>query len=307
MIRYRFPAMGNQIMVFLDSKKESHKVEIAQTREWFQEWEQILSRFRSDSELSQVNQRAGQPTQVSETYWQVFQASLAAYRLSDRLITPTILPALEAAGYTQSFDDMPQQVALPKNQPQPITDLRRITLDTKQHTIQLPAGTKLDFGGVGKGWAAHQAMLRLQHLGPVLVDAGGDIAVSAPRRDGRPWFIGVADPLNDLRDLDKLSIARGGIATSGRDRHHWLQNGAPRHHLIDPRTGRPAETDVLSTTVVAADVIAAETASKTVLILGSHVGLTWLEKQPDMYGLAVLEDGTVIYSKTFQHAARSLA
>lgn len=307
MIRYRFPAMGNQVLILLDSHQESHKAPLARAAQWFQEWEQALSRFRPESELCRLNRRAGQPTAVSETLWQVFQASLDAYQLSGGLVTPAVLPSLEIAGYTRSFADLPYHVAPSNDIPQQTTDLRQVQFDPAQRTLQLPAGMRLDFGGVAKGWAAHQTMLRLQHLCPKLVDAGGDIAISDLRSDGQPWPIGLADPLNDLRDLEQLRVGRGGVATSGRDRHRWRQNGAARHHLIDPRSGQPAETDILSATVIAADVLAAETAAKTVLILGSRRGLDWLEKQPGLAGIVVLEDGTVIYSRDFQPAVRSMA
>lgn len=307
MIEYRFPAMGSQILVALDSRQEDLKPQVAAVSEWFETWEAALSRFRPDSELSYVNRQAGGPVQVSEIFCQVLEASLAAYRLSNRLITPAILPALESAGYTQSFEHMPYNVAQTGDPHHPVEGLLRIKREPHTRTLHLPPGMKLDFGGVAKGWAAHQAMLRLQHLAPAMVDAGGDIAISGVRQGGQPWQIAVADPLNDLRDLEQLAVNQGGVATSGRDRRQWRQNGAPRHHLIDPRSGLPAETDILSATVIAADVLAAEAAAKTVLIMGSRRGLDWLEKQPGMHGLVTLADGTVVYTKEFQPAVRSLA
>ena len=297
MIEYRFPAMGSQILVALDSPDASLEEQVARTADWFEAWEAALSRFRPDSELNYVNRHAGQPTQVSPEFWQVFQASLEAYSLSNKLVTPTVLPALEGAGYILSFDQLPENVSRNGYRPQPLNGLMHIARQPQSRTLTLPTGTHLDFGGVAKGWAAHQAMLRLQHLGPVLVDAGGDIAISAPRREDQPWHIGVADPHDDLRDVEYLMVRQGGVATSGRDRRRWLQDGKPRHHLIDPRSGAPAETDVLSATVMAEDVLKAEAAAKTVLILGSRRGLDWLEKQKDMSGLVVLEENIVIYSK----------
>jgi FAD:protein FMN transferase len=129
------------------------------------------------------------------------------------------------------------------------------------------------------------------------VDAGGDIAISGPQHDGSPWAIGVADPLNPGEDLALLMLGKSGVATSGRDYRRWQKDGRWQHHIIDPRSGLPAETDVLSATVIAPNVMEAETAAKMVLILGSQAGLDWLENQPQMAGILVLEDGCRLDSR----------
>jgi thiamine biosynthesis lipoprotein len=300
MIKHRFRAMGSHILIALASRQTDLLGELQEAAGWFEEWEQRLSRFRPDSELNYVNQTAGQTIQVSQVFWDVLQASFDAYRLSGQLVTPTILPALEVAGYSRSFEGLPANTASPVKTEPVVDALSMIKYDPATHRVRTPFGVRLDFGGIAKGWAAHQTMLRLQHLGAVLVDAGGDIAISASQPEGQPWLISVLDPLNDAEDLDMLAVHQGGVATSGRDYRRWMKNGEPQHHIIDPRSGQPAETDLLSATVVAPNVIVAETAAKTVMILGSHLGLDWLEAQDGLAGLVVLEDGTVMYSKDSQ-------
>jgi FAD:protein FMN transferase len=176
-----------------------------------------------------------------------------------------------------------------------------LEMDEVMRSARLAAGVHLDLGGVAKGWAAHQAVRRLQSYAPALVDAGGDIAVSGPRRDGSPWIIGIANPFDSQSNLGVLSITDGGVATSGRDYRRWRQGTSWQHHLIDPRTGLPAETDILSVTVTAPTVMAAETAAKTALILGSQVGVAWLNHQPGLEGLVVLENGQRLHSQNFQN------
>jgi thiamine biosynthesis lipoprotein len=126
------------------------------------------------------------------------------------------------------------------------------------------------------------------------VDAAGDIAVSGPRADGRPWTVGVADPFHPDEEIEVLSICAGGVATSGRDRRRWMRNGVPQHHILDPRTSLPASTDLLTVTVIAPDVMQAEAAAKAAFILGSRHGLAWTEARPDFAGLFILEDGQTI-------------
>ena len=98
-------------------------------------------------------------------------------------------------------------------------------------------------------------------------------------------------------DVALLLISHGGVATSGRDYRRWQRNGVWQHHLLDPSTGRPAETDALSATVIAPSAYEAEIAAKLALILGSRHGLAWLEARPALAGLLILEDGRILSSR----------
>jgi thiamine biosynthesis lipoprotein len=109
----------------------------------------------------------------------------------------------------------------------------------------------------------------------------------------------VASPLDDTECLATLALSRGGVATSGRDHRRWATERGEAHHLIDPRTGRPAETDVLSATVVGSSAARADVAAKVLLIAGSDAGLAWLEREPDLAALIVLEDGATRESSRF--------
>ncbi len=296
MKKIQFRAMGCR-MTALCASDSSQAVELlGQVPVWFEMWEQSLSRFRPDSELNWLNGHAGQEVQVSSTLWQVLMVALRAARQSDGLITPAILPLLEAAGYDRSFERIAAREVLPGPAPQgAVWD--EIAYDARVQSIFLPPGMQLDLGGVAKGWAAHQAAQRLAVAGAALVNAGGDLAISAPLPGERPWRVGIDDPLQPGTDRFTLHVPAGGVATSGRDYRRWQQNGVWQHHIIDPRYGAPAQTDVLTASVVAPTVMAAEMAAKVVLILGSRAGLAWLEERPELAGLAILEDGTALSSR----------
>ncbi len=162
-------------------------------------------------------------------------------------------------------------------------------LDRRRRTASLANGARLDLGGFAKGWAADEAARRLGRLAPALVDVGGDLAVSGPRRDGSPWPVAVGDPRDPERVLGVVQISRGGVATSGRDFRRWGRDGKA-HHIIDPRSGQPAQSDLLTATVLAPSASRAEVAAKVLLILGSRAGLDWIEARPGLSGLFVRED-----------------
>lgn len=293
--RLEFRAMGCEMLALVE--RESASALLAKVPEWFEEWEQVLSRFRYDSELTRLNQIHERPVGVSEILWDVLRAARLAERMTDGLVTPTLLDAIVDAGYDRPFDVLPHQTQYMSDPvlaaPQPLT---AIAVNSLRRTVTLPSGMSLDFGGIAKGWAAHQAMRRLKAEGPALVNAGGDIAISGPRTDGSPWQIGVTNPFDRREELETLFVKAYGIATSGKDRRRWTRNGTLQHHIIDPATSQPAETDLLTVTVVAPDVMQAEAAAKAAFILGSRVGLEWIDVRPGLAAVFILDNGQVLYS-----------
>jgi thiamine biosynthesis lipoprotein len=182
-----------------------------------------------------------------------------------------------------------------------LSDLSGIVVwDVPTRSLVLPDSVHLDLGGIAKGWAADQAVRRLSLYGPALVNAGGDIAISGSLSDGQAWPIGIDDPFQADTHFETLKLTRSGVATSGKDYHRWLKDGAWQHHIIDPRTGLPADTDVMAATVVAPTVMEAEAAAKAVLIMGSVSGLEWLEADSGLAGVVVLENGYHIYSQNME-------
>jgi thiamine biosynthesis lipoprotein len=250
--------------------------------------------------LSQLNLSAGQNIRISSVMQEVLHSALRASRVSDGMVTPTVLGALEAAGYNRSFEGLsdaaPEEVVSAYDWATNAIATPAVELNTHARTVRLAPGARLDLGGIAKGWAADRAAHHLRRLGPALVSAGGDIAVTAPMEDGEPWPIGVTDPFDQEKDTEILLIYQGGVATSGRDHRRWMKDKLWQHHIIDPRSGQPAQTDVLTATVIAPSAQAAETAAKVVLIAGSSRGLEWLNQRPDFAGLVVLEDGEKIQS-----------
>jgi thiamine biosynthesis lipoprotein len=297
--RLEFHAMGCEMLAAVDG--ETRPSILSSVPEWFEEWEQSLSRFRYDSELTRLNQIHEQPVHVSETLWDSLQTALKAEQMTNGLVTPTLLDALIDAGYDRSFDILPYQASsTPDSVWTTSSPMTALTVNDSTRTITLPPGMGLDFGGVAKGWSAHQAMKRLEGAGSALVDAAGDIAISGPRADGIPWQIGVADPFQPDEEIETLFLNECGVATSGKDRRRWRRNGILQHHIIDPLTGQPAETDLLTVTVIAPNVMEAEAAAKAAFILGSRAGLDWIEARAGYAGLFILDNGQMLYSRRME-------
>jgi thiamine biosynthesis lipoprotein len=289
-------ALGSHVLVLVDEEGARSRALLAAVPAWLDAREGRASRFRADSELSLLNARVEHA--VSSELFSDIQAALAAARWTDGLVTPTVIDALEAAGYDAPFEQIRAGVK-ERRQAEPVPDYRDVVLDSATRRVELPTGARLDLGGSLKGRIADQLAARLGEHAPTLVDAGGDIAISGPRRDGSAWPIGVSDPDAPDRPLALLALRHGGVATSGRDFRRWKTRSGWAHHLIDPKSGRPAETDVLSATVVADTAARADVAAKVVLLLGCERGLEWIDAQDFLEAMLVGDSGTVRESRGF--------
>ncbi|NCC35528.1 MAG: FAD:protein FMN transferase, partial [Chloroflexia bacterium] len=255
MVQLTFRAMGSTILVLVESDDPAAEQALRQVPDWFATWEAALSRFQVKSELMQLNQWAGRGwVTVSPVLWEVLDVALEAAQATNGLVAPTLLAHLIEAGYDRDF------ASLAIDHPSAGADAWALHSHASTHNatawrliehnpairaVALPPGMLLDLGGFAKGWAASQAMQRLADYGPTLVDAGGDIAVSGSRCDGSPWPIAVADPRQADHELALVLLAKGGLATSGRDYRRWRKGTDLLHHIIDPRTGKPATSDLL--------------------------------------------------------------
>jgi FAD:protein FMN transferase len=293
-----FEAMGSRMTVLLDSVEPEGRRALARVPGWFEEWEATLSRFRPDSELNRVT-AGGRIEHASGTLCAVVREALRAAAATDGLVNPLVRDALVAAGYDRSFEQLGAAAQTGGNIPDHVPDWRGISCNSARREVDLPPGARLDLGGIAKGWAADRAADRLSREGPALVEAGGDLAVSGPRADGSPWPVGVANPFGGSEPLCTIALNSGGVATSGRDYRRWTRAGEIRHHIIDPRTGASARTDVLTATVAAPTAGRAEAAAKAALILGSEAGIAWLEDRPNLAGMLVLNNHQILYTRNF--------
>jgi len=295
--------MGCTFDIWLASEdRYSAEIALGGAKRFVDDSELVMSRFKPESELSRLNRRSGERIKISEDLIDAVAAAVDAAEASGGLYDPTVLPALLAAGYDRSFAEMNQTATRPSSNTQS-NDLGRwydIEIDEPSNSITLPLGIQLDLGGIGKAWAAHEAAELLWTVGPCIVSAGGDIAVKGEPYPGDRWSIAVRDPFGGKLPLTTLEITNCGVATSGVDFRKWEQNGKQQHHLIDPRTGQPAITDLLSVTVVAPHVLTAEQFALSAMIVGLDDGLTMIEKKSGIEGLFVRSDGKIAESSGFK-------
>ncbi|MBJ7603008.1 MAG: FAD:protein FMN transferase [Candidatus Dormibacteraeota bacterium] len=240
-----------------------------------------LTRFESESELSRLNAAAGGWHAISTDLEALLQAALRSWEETAGWVHAGVLPALLAAGYTRPLRLGAGLAHPPPEPPPPLPAM----LSVRPGRARLRAGTALDLGGIAKGWLADELA---GWLAPnCLVNLGGDLFARGGGPDDAGWPVRMAGVTLLLRDQ--------GAATSSSQRRSWSSAGGPKHHLIDPRTGRPSESDLAEVSVVATCALEAEMWAKTGLLLGSEraplvlIGRTlgfWLERKPRAVALS---------------------
>jgi thiamine biosynthesis lipoprotein len=258
------------------------------------EIEDIFSRFRPASELSRLNAAAGTWVQISAEMTQVLEYALGLHDATGGLFDPAILPDLERAGYDRTFEALPADRTASADAASSHPSFADIELSGRN--VRIPESMRIDLGGIVKGWTADTLAETLGELGPCLVELGGDTAVNGVPPDSQGWSIGVQSAEKPGENMAVVEVATGGVATSGTEERKWKVDGVWVHHLIDPRTGKPANTDLLQVTAFGPSAMTAEVWAKAALIAGSAACGPLLQRRPDIELVLVPIDGVPVAS-----------
>ena len=292
-----FRAMGTLCLVAATSEPDDLAAAaraLAAARCEVEACERALSRFDARSDLSRLNRASGAWVEVDSRLGEALVAAVRAREETGGLFDPTILPALEAAGYDRSFEYVGEREATP------LGDWRagaRVEVDKRSGRARLQRGASVDLGGIGKGFASARALRAMRASWPALpgaiVDLGGDIGVWGAPPEGGPWRVDVADPRAHHGVAATLELTGGGVATSGRDTRRFGP-GLQLHHLIDPMTGASAVAGPLAVTVVAEGVAEAEAHATALAITETDDARAYLARRPELSGLLIPQFGEPI-------------
>ncbi len=304
-----FRAMSTGIEAIIcvpETKRSESELALNRVQVLFDEMEKRLSRFSSDSELSRLNQSAGQKFKASPLLYEIVAAAVNSARLTGGIFDPTILHYLISAGYDRSFEllNIPRKAPGINSKPYRYT-WNDVQLDPMTFSIYLPEGCSIDLGGIAKGWTLDRSGRYLGDFENFAVCAGGDIVVKGNQANGFAWTAGIEDPLNRKPFIGVLKLSDEAICTSTITQRQWKINNDLKHHLINPRTGFPSDSGVISATVIAGTAVLAETLSKAALILGPQHGICLIEKLKPARGMLVMQNGRRLYSSGFPKQPRT--
>ena len=267
-----FPALGTTALLCVTDRAGLE----AGRRELERELAEIdasCSRFRDDSELFRLNATSGAgPVPVGDRLLEAVEVAVAAAASTNGLVDPTVGRTLRLAGYDHRFVRVRLRDGASFHPSfSSVPGARAVRIDRVARTIALERGVELDLGATAKALAADRSAEAAAHASRagVLVSLGGDVAVAGQSPAGG-WPVLVADDHATALDEPgpKVAIESGGLATSGTSVRRWDAGGVELHHVIDPRTGRPADTPWRTVTVAGRSCVEANVASTGALVLG---------------------------------------
>ncbi len=282
-------------VVHADAKRGQEAIDAA-----YAEIERIeagISEWRETSTVSELNRKAGvEPVEVSEELFNLTRRSLRVSKLTDGAFDITFHTVGHLWNFKSRTAPIPDDASIRRE----MTSIgyQHVVLDEAKRTVYLDRkGTQIGFGGIGKGYAANRAVFVLKEHGVTggVVNASGDIIVFGTQEDGKPWRIGIANPLDRDKVFAYLDITEQAVVTSG-DYENYIEVGGTRYsHILDPRTGYPA-TEVRSATVVCPDAELADALATGLSVLGIDAGLKLVNRLRGVEAMLVDQNGEIHFS-----------
>jgi FAD:protein FMN transferase len=289
------PALGSTVRFIAGGPAAD--IAVTRARAEVLDYQRRLSRFLATSELTALNRDPRPVVPASGLLRSAVSAGLWAAAFSDGLVDPCLLDALEAAGYDRSYEPPGEAPRLGgpfrTARPDAASRWRQLRVDDDAGTIARPPGLRLDLGGSGKGHVADLVARHFRASRAWVVDCGGDVRVGGART------IQIAHPLRSAPAAE-LGVRDCAVATSSVVSRAWRRSdGRFSHHLLDPSTGQPVRTGLLSATAVGPTTLHAETLAKVALMRGPEAARESLAAGG---GVLVHEDGGV---ETIEPARRA--
>ena len=259
-------AYGGDAAAALESaEKELHTLDKA-----------VLSRTAEGSELYALNAANGEPVRfgADDALGALIETALTISEATDGAFDPTLAPVLDAWGFTKDTRRVPSDDELAELLRHTGRDKVACARTADGWVVALSDGAQLDLGGIAKGYAADLLRAQLEEgVASATLDLGGDVFVMGKKADGSDWRIAVKDPADTGSYLGILTASDAFIVTSGVYERYFEENGVRYHHIIDPKTGRPAESGLVSVTVVCENGSWADALSTACFVLGADGAL----------------------------------
>lgn len=293
--------MGTSVMIRAYGIHAQEGVEAAFARA--EELEQIFSNTLADSEICSVNKAAkqdagtGKGTPVSEDFYSVLETTLKYSKLSDGALDCTMGDLIDLWGIGTVHATVPENTAIQ-------TLLRSsgwqdVTLDAETKTVSFATdAVTLHFGAIAKGYISDELKEELQNAGveSALMSLGGNVMTLGAKPDGSSWSVAITNPFAPDSVIASVSITDQAAITSGNYEKYFESDGKRYHHILDPETGAPAESDVVSTTILASNGIDCDALSTATYILGAENGMALINTLDGIEAVFVKTNGEIVTS-----------
>ena len=247
----------------------------------------------SDGEIARLNAEK-QITASADTLALLTRAKEIS-AATDGLFSTTIAPLMEAWGFTSSDYRVPDEAELSAL----LAHVDDEEIAISDSTVTIPADAKVDLGGIAKGFTSARVMEIFRENGVEngILSLGGNVQTLGTKPDGSLWRVGLQDPADERALFATLELADKAVITSGAYERNFEQDGIVYHHIIDPRTGYPAENGLSSVTIVSDDGTLADGLSTALFIMGKEAAVEFWRSHRDDFDMVLLaDDGAVTVS-----------
>lgn len=267
------------------------------------ELESVLSKFKQDSDISQLNQVQSGEARVSPHTFKVIEEAASFGSLTNGAFDITSEPLLRLWEGAEERDSLPSKEEIQRALS--LVGFGCLELNMGKSVISFAQeGMRVDLGGIGKGYIIDEVVrfLKSCRIPSGLVDAGGDLSAFGENPERGKWIVGLRNPLEPGSLLGYFQIPCGSVVTSGNYMRYFTIQGKQYSHIIDPRTGQPVNEDLLSVTVLAPDTMTADALATSVSVLGVEEGVDLIESRPDTEALIITRQSeklTILKSSGF--------
>lgn len=263
--------------------------------------ENLISDWKSTSQVSEVNQNAGiRPVKVDQEVFELTQRALQFSEVTNGAFDISFAAMDRIWKFDGSMTEMPSAEAIKKSVEK--VGYKNIILDSVQSTIFLKQkGMKIGFGALGEGYATDKCrnMMLAKGIEAGIINGSGDMSAWGKQPNGKPWNIGITNPFHTDKLFAVVPLEQKAVTTSGSYEKFVVLDGKRYSHIINPATGYPA-TGLCSVTVFGPNAETANGLSTSLMVLGKTDGLLLLEKYPDYSCLMISDNGKIIQSKNFK-------
>ena len=258
--------------------------------------ENLISEWRPQTQISQVNQNAGiKPVKVDKEVFELTKKAIWFSEISNGAFDISIVAMDKIWKFDGTMEKLPSKKAIRNSIVN--VNYKNIVLDSINSTIFLSKkGMKIGFGSIGKGYAADKARKLLQESGIIagIINAAGDIATWGTQIDGNPWRIGVNNPLETGETIEILEFSgNNAVTTSGNYEKYAEINDKRYSHIINPKTGYPS-TELISVTIIGPNAEMCNGFSTSIMVLGLEKGIKLINKFPDYQYIIITKKEDII-------------
>lgn len=283
--------MGSQFTFVVDAPKKLALDAITQITKELIVLESKISSWKPGSDVFLLNQKAGDYVKISQLTMDLLILSQQAFEDTEGDFDASIGSVWDLYPFRDASAAMPTDEQI-KQQLQFVgTD--KIQLNRAELKAKLPAGMKINLGGIGKGYAADLAISLMKSMGikNAAVSAGGDVYLMGKKSTG-PWNVRIENPRWQGQSIEQFSVADYSVATSGDSKRFFTRNGKRYGHIINPKNGKPA-AGAQSVTIITKDATLADAYATAVFVKGAIKGLQWVNDRDDVEALIIDHNGAV--------------